>query len=232
MLWWTLRQLQSKNPKTRERAALKLSECREARAVGPLVAALRDGDYSTQRAAADALGAIGDMRAIEPLVTAFKDERVWWAAMDALVRIGPAAVGSLVAALRDRDENVRGRAAQALGRLRDTRAVDPLMAALKDKDWFVREAAAEALGRIGDVRAVGSLLALTADKAVAETAIKALRLVLENHAPQIAPENLQALAGLTNVVQLAAHETKAEEAIDWAEVRRLAQQELFRRALK
>jgi len=40
MLWWTLRQLRSKDAKTREKAAQKLGELRDPRAVEPLVAAL------------------------------------------------------------------------------------------------------------------------------------------------------------------------------------------------
>jgi HEAT repeat protein len=48
-------------------------------------------------------------------------------------------------------------AAERLGVLGNTRAVEPLIEALQDKELSVREAAANALGRIGDERAIGPL---------------------------------------------------------------------------
>lgn len=75
-------------------------------------------------------------------------------ALDALVDIGAPAVEPLCKALRNKDENVRRLAAEALGRLGDKRAVLPLCAALEGS---TRHAAARALGRIGDPRAVEPL---------------------------------------------------------------------------
>ena len=67
-------------------------------------------------------------------------------------------VDGLVKALSYRkDKAVRVRAGQALGRLKDARAVEPLMVALGDEDESVGRAAAEALGEIGDPRALKSL---------------------------------------------------------------------------
>jgi HEAT repeat protein len=51
----------------------------------------------------------------------------------------------------------REEAAEALGAIRDPRAVDPLIGALKDRDHEVREEAAKALGAIGDRKAVKPL---------------------------------------------------------------------------
>ena len=48
--------------------------------------------------------------------------------------LAPVALDQLVEALRDDEWAIREQAANALGRFRDSRAVDPLMAALKDKD--------------------------------------------------------------------------------------------------
>lgn len=190
MSWWTLRRLRSRNPRRRARAAAKLGQFRDAWAVMPLVAALGDEHDSVQRAAAEALGEMADERTIKLLVILLKDEHAWWAAMDALVRLGSPAVEPLVVALKDGDAAARGRAAQALGRIGDARAAGPLSAALEDMSWFVRQAAAEAFGRIGSAQAVGLLLSPIADEEVAETAVSALRLVLETAAPQIEPANL------------------------------------------
>jgi hypothetical protein len=52
-------------------------------------------------------------------------------------------------ALKNEDTSLRKGAADALGRIKDARAVEPLITALKDVDLDVREAAASALGQIG-----------------------------------------------------------------------------------
>jgi HEAT repeat protein len=49
---------------------------------------------------------------------------------------------------------VRQAAAEALGQIGDTSAVEPLIAALRDASLGVRRAAADALGQIGDRRAL------------------------------------------------------------------------------
>jgi len=57
------------------------------------------------------------------------------------------------------DTAVRERAAEALGKIGDARAVEPLIATLKDSDVGVRWTAAEALGKLGDARAIEPLIA-------------------------------------------------------------------------
>ena len=59
----------------------------------------------------------------------------------------------IVLRLKNKDLQVRRDAADVLGKLEDTRAVEPLIAALKDGDERVRGAVARALGWIGDARA-------------------------------------------------------------------------------
>ncbi len=55
----------------------------------------------------------------------------------------------LIQALKDVDSNVRKAAAEALGEIKDPRAVEPLIQALKDGYLIVRQLAAEALVSIG-----------------------------------------------------------------------------------
>ena len=69
-------------------------------------------------------------------------------AENALEEIGKPAVDPLIAALKNQNSDIRGRAARALGTIRDTRAVDPLIAALKDENSGVRGRAARALQEI------------------------------------------------------------------------------------
>jgi len=53
---------------------------------------------------------------------------------------------------------VQQKAALALGKIGDSRAVEPLIWALRDKNEPVRRCAAEALGKIKDDRAVEPLI--------------------------------------------------------------------------
>jgi HEAT repeat protein len=86
------------------------------------------------------------------------------AADEALVALGPPAVGVLIDGLADEEEELRRAAARALGRIGDHRAVEPLIARLADERWDdIAAAVIEALGRIGGPRAVDALLAETGD---------------------------------------------------------------------
>ena len=71
---------------------------------------------------------------------------------------------------------VREAAAEALGKIGDSQAVEPLIAALKDEDWYVRKYAVEALGKIGESRTVKPLIAALKDleQDVREAAVEAL----------------------------------------------------------
>jgi len=68
-----------------------------------------------------------------------------------------ARLAHFIGLLSDDDEGSRWKAAEALGRMGDPRAVDDLIGALWDDDSRVRLKAAWALGRIGDMRAYAPL---------------------------------------------------------------------------
>jgi HEAT repeat protein len=67
---------------------------------------------------------------------------------DLLAEIGPASIPSLQRSLRDRNDNVRGLAAAALGRLHALEALPGVAALLRDPSEKVRLSVAEALGLI------------------------------------------------------------------------------------
>jgi PKD repeat protein len=175
--------INDKSSDTRADAAEVLGEIGDARAVEPLIDALRDVDYTVQWDAAEALGKIGDKRAVEPLITTLKAEDGYLQdlAAEALGEIGDAeAVEPLIGALKDEEGDVRSSAAGALGKIGDKRAVEPLIITLKDEDEFVRGCAADALGEIGDKRAIEPLTAALKDedefvRSRAETALEKIR---------------------------------------------------------
>jgi HEAT repeat protein len=75
-------------------------------------------------------------------------------------------IKGLVEALRYRDHVIGASAAEKLGELGDSGAVEPLIAALKDTKARVREAANRSLGKLGDRRAVEPIIAALKDSNV------------------------------------------------------------------
>ena len=57
----------------RAAAAEGLGKLRDSRAIGPLIAALKDKDYFVRTAAVAALGELKDAQAQEPLIAALED---------------------------------------------------------------------------------------------------------------------------------------------------------------
>jgi len=131
----------------REAAAAALGNAGAARAVEPLIAALDDTTWAVRKKAAESLGKLGDARAVGPLVRGMKEgnAELRATALEALIKLGKPSVEPLIGCLKYDDPFVRERAAQALGNLRDVRAVPALNDSLKDPDADVRAAAAAAL---------------------------------------------------------------------------------------
>jgi HEAT repeat protein len=91
--------------------------------------------------------------------------------------------------LNDTDWRVRRNAAQALGALRDRRAVGPLLELLKDRVMTVRQRAVVALGRIQEPRTIPVLVDLLLnDKSgrVQSDALQAIRKFKKKAVPEVA----------------------------------------------
>jgi HEAT repeat protein len=164
----------------RREAVITLGEMGDERCVEPLARALRDGDWQVREVAIEAMGQVGspavetllkllrdwevrkyaiaalgkirDERVLDPLMLQLRNDEFKDDAIDALVALGAPSVEKLIPALRDKDENVRKCAVLALGRIKNSEAIDPLIQMLGDKDWFTRLTAAAALESIGDDR--------------------------------------------------------------------------------
>ncbi|MBL0170404.1 MAG: HEAT repeat domain-containing protein [Gemmatimonadaceae bacterium] len=127
-----------------------------------LVADLLDPDKNVRIKAALALGELADIEALPALLARLgaepdffvRDNLVW-----AVVRMGHAAVPSVINLLGDDDGTVRYLAAHTLSKFADARALDALTAALDDADPLVAQKATYALGRIRDERSLPALLA-------------------------------------------------------------------------
>jgi len=175
----------------RREAVITLGEMGDERCVEPLVRALQDGDWQVREVAIEALGMVGspavepvmkllrswdyrkyairalgkikDERVLDPLINQLRSDEFGEDATDALVDLGPPAVEKLVAALNDKDENIKKQAVIALGRIKEPSAIDPLIQKLGDKDWYTRLNAAAALEKIGDERGKEAIKPLLKD---------------------------------------------------------------------
>ncbi len=164
----------------RREAVITLGEMGDERCVEPIARALRDGDWQVREVAIEAMGQIGspavetllkllrdwdvrkyailalgkirDERVLDPLMLQLRNDEFKDDAINALVELGEPAVPKFIAALKDKDENVRKSAVLGLGRIKNSEAIDPLIQMLADKDWFTRLTAAAALESIGDDR--------------------------------------------------------------------------------
>ncbi len=155
------RTLQSSDAEERREAALALGRAGR-RAVPELLRALGDADWRVRKTAVDALVTAGGEQVIAGLsrqLASHDNAGARNSAMEALVRIGAAAVDEMIAQLATPDHDVRKFVVDILGEIRDRRAVPALLARLEDADENIRVSAAEALGKIRDRRAVDALLA-------------------------------------------------------------------------
>jgi hypothetical protein len=84
--------------------------------------------------------------------------------VDVLASLGKPVVPQLIDELKNHDPLVRRQAAQALGEIKDLRAVEPLIDLLKDKDPLIRRHAVKALGKIEDAQGVTPLIGILNDK--------------------------------------------------------------------
>jgi|GEM_PF-2366057 len=145
-----------------EEAVLALGNFRDLRAVRGVLAALGTTNGNAHEAANKVLKNFGAF-AMPPMIEALADldSDVGRNLIDAFEFIGAPAVDALIATLSN--PQTQGGAMQALGRIKNPRAIQPLIALLKDPEAYVRRDAASALGDIGDARAIDAIRPLLKD---------------------------------------------------------------------
>ncbi len=185
-----IKRLQNFDWNLRAQAAEALGLMGDRDAVEPLIAALKDDDSDVRQKAAEALDKLGwqptneseqrlyyiakrdwgkcvemDGATVKALIGVLKDKnpQVRKKAAEALGQIENPAIKPLLAALRDDKSEVRDKSAKALIEIGGDSVIQSLIVALEDKHSYTREIAAESLGRIGDRCAVESLVAALGD---------------------------------------------------------------------
>ena len=134
--------LQGENLDNRKLAAYELGERRAAEAITTLCTILEDGEEDINLRL-NAGGALGKICAPPPPSEVIVDQ----------------AVASLITVLQDKERFMPQTAAEAIGKIGDSRAVDPLAELLGDrtKDYDTRVWAAKALKDIGSEKALEAL---------------------------------------------------------------------------
>jgi HEAT repeat protein len=159
-------------------AAGALGRIRSGKSLPALLARLQDDDQTVRRAAVAALGELGDTRAAGRLVAALQDAGLQGAALEALRRMGSAALGELEKAFAGATAEARRLIVDLAGRMEDPHARRLLLAALADDSAQVRTEAALALGDGGFLEAVPPLMDVKASDpspAVRQAAARALK---------------------------------------------------------
>ena len=143
-------------------AASALGRIRSGRAALPLMDRLADEDATVRRAALAALGEIGDPRATARLTEALADPGLLACALEALRRMGLAALSEIERAFPTCNQETRRILVDLVGKLEDRRACKLLLAALDDDSAEVRAEAAMAVGDGGFLDALRPLMTLKA----------------------------------------------------------------------
>jgi HEAT repeat protein len=139
-------------------AAAALGALGSAKATPALVARLRDDDATVRRAAAAALGEVGDAQSAGALTEALRDPGLHGPALEALRRLGSAALPEIERAFAAAGVEARRLLVDLAGRFEDRRARRLLLSALADDSAPVRVEAALALGDAGILDAVRPLM--------------------------------------------------------------------------
>ncbi|HXF83320.1 MAG TPA: HEAT repeat domain-containing protein [bacterium] len=150
----------------RKSAVMALRRIGGPAAMAALRTALSDRSEQVILQAVNGLRDMRDKEAVEPLirVLARRERSLQLAAIDALVRIGPDAVGPLLEAFKDR--NLRRRIGNQVWKIlidMGPRSIEPLLQMMADDNQYVRLTAISVLGRIGDKRVVTPLVHLFLD---------------------------------------------------------------------
>ena len=158
--------LNDENNSVRWESAKALGEFGDARAVEPLIGALKDKNDRVRKSASFAISKFNNPHTIELLVVALEDEEMRVAVAETLGLLGDKrAVEILIDIIEniDNDILVRHNAVEAMGNLRDPRALNLLIGLLKDENVRIKKSAASSLGKIGDIGAIDPLITALKD---------------------------------------------------------------------
>ncbi len=181
----------------------------------PVVASLPEEEAAATAELEAELAAVAEQakpQTVEELVQVFhstdRDERV--AAADELVKRGDESLESLILGLKDKDSKVRFWSANALGRLKNEKAVDPLIDRLDDPSDAVYDSVVGALKRIGSDEALAALKVLQENPASTAGSLREPGVGTTTLDPEALKMAREALSGSDTGVQATTASTEAQ----------------------
>jgi HEAT repeat protein len=158
----------------RRNAAEALGRLKNGEAVGLLQKTLEsDTDGWVRLVAKESIGLIavsesekglhqGKIEEVTKLLQLFSEQEISFAVLkyaeDALLKNSEIIIDPLMEILKDKNSELRAKAAELLGNIGDAKAVEPLLVLLRDQNPDLRETAAEALGKTRNPNAVDPLI--------------------------------------------------------------------------
>jgi len=151
-----LARINDDNPKARHNIIHAVGKLGDDLALPAIINATQDNNTAVQLKALYVLGQLGNPQAIPTLIGKLGDHKqdIQLTACEALNTFGDKALPHLLEALQSPSPKIQEYAANLLGDIIHTDAVEPLILAIKTNNWKVRFAILEALGQIGDIRAL------------------------------------------------------------------------------
>jgi len=202
-------------PAMRENAASILGILGSPTAAPVLIEALRDPVPAVRLQAAKALGRVGDPSAVAALLRALQgaDEQLGSQIFSSLVRLGPAAVPTLLETSTTGLAWMRWHCIRALADIRDRRAVPVLVRALTDTDHSIAWMGAKGLVQFGRL-SVGPVLRLLMTGEVTPWLVETASFVLRNqHDSKLKPYLEPVIQGMQGVAFRVATPTAAQKAL-------------------
>ena len=177
--------LGDENPVVRKLAAESLGRIADPRAKEPVSKLLEDKDALVRKAAREALGRItGPLQTRTTMDMMRGAGRAISSGFTAQEKTESPDTRTLIEMLKDPDVNNRWQAAEALGKLREPKAVEALIERLTDKYLLVREESARSLTRIGEP-SIGPLIEALKDSDTRSYALRALAEIGEPAVPRL-----------------------------------------------
>lgn len=153
--------LRDRSAEVRLAAAEALGGFDDRSVVPALQGAARDADAKVRHAVIQALANMEDRRSVDVFAEALRDEdaEVRAAAADGLSNVDNlrTAPPALIRAMNDANDEVRHRAAHALGHIQDPAGLEALIARVTDRNVEVRQAVVEALEEFEEASATAAL---------------------------------------------------------------------------
>jgi len=201
--------LQSDDEETRRSVLQKIKGWPLTESLGLIISAMGDESWRVRKESVEAfVSSAPDESDIEKLLELLRNEEnagLRNSAVEAVIRLGSAAVLPLTRMVKDSDADVRKFIIDLMGAIGNPAFVQPLLNALQDNDVNVASAAAEQLGSLGDSRVIPDLIQAIVVNQAELFRFSGLRALSVLAKPSAVPEEILRLAD-NNILRKAVYD--------------------------